>query len=297
MKSTSEQDRALWPEQEIEERQAVLPEERSGQRLDQALELLFPNWGRRVRQRLWERGQVLVNDTPRPKGFRVEAGQTIAFRPLPAVRPAAGRSVRIAVVAATERFAAVYKPEEVHTAAVALRAGPTLEGRLEELFPQQDARLCNRLDKETSGLVLVAFGPESLDRYLVLQDQGLVEKTYLAVVQGVLPGGITVSRVIDRAGHKKVRVIEDVEADPLRWTRIRSVTVGRARKRSLVEVVIHKGHRHHIRAHLAHIGHPIVGDLLYGGPEAARLFLHHGRVAMPGFEASAAPDWGASWHD
>ncbi len=297
MKSTQGEDMALRPEQEIRERQAVLPEERNGQRLDQALELLFPHWGRRVRQRLWERGQVLVNDIPRPKGFRVETGQTIAFRPLPVARPAAPCPDRIVVVTATERFAAVYKPEGVHTAAVALRAGLTLEECLQELFPLQDARLCNRLDRETSGLVLVAFGPDSLDRYLVLQDQGRVEKGYLAVVQGALTGGTTVSRVIDRTGHKKVRVLEDAESDPLRWTRIRSVKVGRARKRSLVEVVIHKGHRHHIRAHLAHIGHPILGDAVYGGPEAARLFLHHGRVSMPGFTASAAPRWDPSWQD
>jgi 23S rRNA pseudouridine1911/1915/1917 synthase len=151
---------------------------------------------------------------------------------------------------------------------------------------------------------MAGLGAEAPARYRVFEDQGLIVKRYLAVVAGRPDwgGGETVvRRGLDTAGRKKTRVLDADSPDRLRWTEVRTLRDcldrgpdgGPGRDAVLVLATIRKGARHQIRAHLAGLGHPILGDPLYGPwpDQEGPLFLHHFRIDFPGFSAQAWPDW------
>lgn len=290
----------------------TVPQAMEGRRLDGALELLLPDQGLRARKRLLETHRVLVDGRPRPKGYRVQAGQILTLEPLDArtaeADPSDWPGLRV-VGQSTGRMAALCKPPGLDTEALAGAAGPSLEAFLPHFFPGRYARLVNRLDRHVSGLVLVALSPEAARDYRAHEDARAVTKVYLALVhvaegggQGVRPGDeLVIDLAIDAARRTTVRVTAEPDPTGLRHTRVRflgpppdldglspDVLPGDA---MLARVAIHKGARHQIRAHLAHAGHPIVGDSVYGLSEPGPLYLHHALVDLPGFRAHADPPW------
>ena len=291
--------------------QATVPQAMEGQRLDAALELLAPGQGLRARKRLMETHRVLVDGRPRPKGYRVQAGQVLSLEPLDGAAPAAldpadWPGLRV-VGQATGRLAALCKPAGLDTQALAGAPGPSLEAFLPLFFPGRDAVLVNRLDRPVSGVVLAALSPEAARDYRAHEDAGQVTKVYLALVHGGGPGKEPVSgsefvvdRAIDAARRKAVRVLDEPDPTGLRHTSVRFLGPAPGHGLSpnaipedalLARVVIHKGARHQIRAHLAHAGHAIVGDPVYGLGEPGPVYLHHALADLPGFQAHADPLW------
>ncbi len=288
-------------------RTAVVPEAMEGRRLDAALELLAPDTGLRGRKRLLETHRVLVDGRPRPKGYRVQAGQFLSLEPLgeeASLDPGDWPGLRV-VGQATGRMAALCKPAGLDTEALAGSPGPSLEAFLPRFFPGRFAALVNRLDRPVSGVVLAALSPEAADDYRAFEDAGRVTKVYLALVHGGEGGGqpgreLVVDRAIDAARRKAVRVLDEPDPTALRRTRVRFLGPALGPGVSpdaipedavLARVVIRKGARHQIRAHLAHAGHPIVGDPVYGHGEPGPLYLHHALADLPGFQAHADPLW------
>ncbi len=265
----------------------VYPEDLPPARLDKVLAQNL-GLGLRRSRALIEQGQVLVDDRPFPKGGRVRPGQRVSLIPpvSSADMPAsiAPVSPAVNVVARDERFAALAKPAGLHS--VAGRGEPCLESVLPALS-LEGWRLVNRLDFLTSGLVLAAVGDTDVDAYKSWQDEGLVSKWYLALVHGEVDALELRGRILDE--KRRVVRVSDEEDGHLRWTWAKAVQ--RADGKTLVLARIFKGRRHQIRAHLAHAGHPLVGDPVYGAGEAEGLRLHHWRVDMPGFSAMWLPDW------
>lgn len=277
---------------------AVVDAASHGLRLDQALALLTPGLGRRGRLRLLQEFDVLVDGRPQPKGFRVQQGQSLSLRPRgsPQATSEFAPELELRVLTQDKAFAALFKPECMDSASLAGKtASPSVESLLPKLFPGRDPKLCNRLDRPTAGILLVGFGQEMAARYRELENAGLVDKRYLALVHGRLESEITLHNALDTARRSVTRVL-DSPAPPERWTQAtplehRLVDGGPA---TLVQARIRKGARHQIRAHLAHAGRPIVGDTLYGlGEGEGRLHLLHAALRMPGFEATCAPHWPA----
>jgi 23S rRNA pseudouridine1911/1915/1917 synthase len=139
--------------------------------------------------------------------------------------------------------------------------------------------IVHRLDKDTSGVILVAR-TDAAHRALAEQFAGrTVEKTYLALVHG---------KVRADSG----RITKPIARDPVRRTRMtarlesgrEALTEYRVRKRfekfTYLEVRIGTGRTHQIRVHLASIGHPVAGDRVYGAQPAQRLFLHAWRIGF-----------------
>jgi 23S rRNA pseudouridine1911/1915/1917 synthase len=273
-----------------------IPDTAAGRRLDDVLSLLLPRAGRRCRQRLIQAGVVTVDGKRQPKGYRVAPGQElrVAEREEQDNQPLEDEWRRIAVVQETEAYAAVCKPGGMHTQFQAAGSHSALEAVLPRLFSGRDAVLLNRLDRDTSGLVLAAFSPQAAEAYARMQDAGKTAKTYLALVHGRMEAETRLCWALDSAKRKKVRVLAHIDSDPLRWTTVRPLVCSEQYQVSLVQAEISKGRRHQIRAHTAAIGHPVVGDALYGSDVQGRMYLHHWRIRFPGFEAVAAPDWGAS---
>jgi 23S rRNA pseudouridine1911/1915/1917 synthase len=258
----------------------LYPEGLPPTRLDKVLALQLGFGVRRCRA-LIEAGRVLVDDRPCAKGALIRPGQHIRVT---VPEDAAPDCHDVRLVARNRSFAALAKPGGLHT--VAGQEAACLESCLPGLG-LEGWELLNRLDCLTSGLVLAAAEKQDAAAYKGWQDAGQVGKWYLALARGLVASLECRGRILDDK-RSVVRVTTD-EDDPLRWTRVRALR--QIDGNTLLLVKIFKGRRHQIRAHLAHAGHPLLGDPVYGAGEPGGLYLHHWRLDMPGFTASLLPDW------
>ncbi|WP_207260984.1 RluA family pseudouridine synthase [Desulfovibrio sp. Huiquan2017] len=259
-----------------------------GLRLDRVLETVMPGTGLRLRRRLCEEERVLVDGRARKPGYRVRTGQPVEVKEVEEMATPSALGLRI--VKCEDGFAAVNKPGGVHSALIAGKSEANAEAVLPNLFPGQAPVLLNRLDHMTSGLLLVALTPEARRAYLEYEGQGSIKKFYLARVRGRLDGIVSVRNRLDTDDRKITRVLAESDPDFRRWTGVTALSHDNMADTSLVRCLIMKGARHQIRAHLASIGHPIVGDPLYGGGECPHgLMLQHQRLEMPGFQVEIIP--------
>ncbi len=207
------------------------------------------------------------------------------------------------VVTQNQYFAAIFKPSGLHSTVIGGSAHPALEAHLSELLPQEvfppqrlsqqrfHPRLLNRLDGQTSGLVLAARTPEAVLLWQRAEAKGVVEKRYLAVIEGILHGSCVVYAPLDTDQRKRSRVcigiapfVRHTFVTPLLTTCTYNNTeheknTGREdsghkdttslQGYSLVGCMIRKGARHQIRAHLGALGLPLLGDTRYGGKPLA----------------------------
>jgi len=267
--------------------------EEAGQRLDTVVVRLLPHEGLRARRRLCASGAVLVNGRPGAKGLRVGLGDRIELlQPSEAERSVPKQALlsAVTVIEQSPHYAALLKPPGLHSESLPAGFEAGVSEVLPELFPGRPVELLNRLDRQTGGLLLVALSHEAGTEYRRLQDRGEVLKEYLAVVQGRIAGPVEVRAAIDAADRPKVRVA-GLEKDIKRWTGVVPLHYSPDHGRTLVLARILKGRRHQIRAHLAHCGHPIVGDEVYGSGREGRMYLHHYRISFPGFIARSRPVW------
>jgi 23S rRNA pseudouridine1911/1915/1917 synthase len=144
-------------------------------------------------------------------------------------------------------------------------------GRVRLYLGHPEGRLVNRLDRETSGVVLIAKSADVAGELgKILASAGSVEKRYDAIVHGHVMTGLTIAAALGKDELSPVAIKDCVRPDgaPARTDArpVRRFTRGE-RTFSLVEVRPHTGRKHQIRIHLAHAGHPIVGDKLYGADE------------------------------
>lgn len=267
----------------------------SGSRLDSFLAREAGLGSLRLVRGRWGDLQVRVNRFKGAKGQRLNADDLVSYCPLQRTdteqRPARELQAQVQVVARSNEYLALFKPAGMHTQSPGLRGKPGLEDMLGDILPAQTPLLLNRLDRDTSGLILLAADTRARKRYQEFQEQGKAEKRYLALVQGRITGELCLQQPLDTAHRRKVQVLEG-RAKALRWTYVQPLACLPGAGLSLVRIIIQKGARHQIRAHLAYCGHPVHGDQLYAGKTlACRLFLHHYYVSLPGFQASCLPGW------
>ncbi|OOG23642.1 23S rRNA pseudouridine(1911/1915/1917) synthase [Thioalkalivibrio denitrificans] len=267
-----------------------VPDELAGQRLDAALARMYPDYSRsRIRQWI-EAGWVRLDDRiPRPRDA-VRAGGQVEIRaqvePASEDRP---EDIPLSVVYEDDTLIVINKPPGlvVHPAA-GNRAGTLVNALLHhapELAALPRAGIVHRLDKETSGLLVVARTLEAhTDLVRQLQARS-VGRQYLALVHGVVVAGGTVDAPVGRHPVDRKRMAVVSGGKP-------AVTHYRVEARfpahTLLRVSLETGRTHQIRVHMAHIHHPIVGDPVYGG----RLKLAAGlseaaRDAIKGFRRQA----------
>lgn len=286
----------------------TVDEESAGQRLDNFLIRVLKGVPKTHIYRIIRSGEVRRNKGRVSADDRVQAGDVLRIPPIrlseraeeKAAHPAPARE--FPVLFEDEAFLAIDKP-----AGVAVHGGSGVSfGVIEQMRQARpQARLLelvHRLDRETSGLLLLAKKKSALKN---LQDQfreRVTGKTYLALVRGHWPAN---RKVLDQPLHKyllpdgerRVRVTTPDDPDGMR-----SITLVKVARRipappgldfpegfSLLEVTIKTGRTHQIRVHLSHAGHPIVGDDKYGDFELnrqlarlgfKRMFLHAWRLQL-----------------
>ena len=292
----------------------IVGDERQGQRLDAALAVLFPVLGLRGRRRLWKGHRVLVDGIARSPAFKLRGGELI--RLVWISPPDAEEKLFAAFFDDPPRLIArrgtlffFYKPRGLHTEQLAGASEPSLAGLLERITPDAAGmrfRLLTRLDQGTSGIVPAAGDEGAARRWRQREQAGEMDKHYLALLEGWLDAEQTAHNALDLTRARRTRV-SDGEGPALRHTRIRPLghfqaadapelmygCPGEARV-TLALCRIAQGARHQIRAHAAHIGYPLVGDMLYGAQGGTSFLLHHCRIQWSDGQVSSAPPWIAS---
>ena len=273
----------------------VVPEEGAGERLDR---FLAGSLGSRARaQSLIDRGLVRVDGQPRAKRYVVRVGQRIEVEhrddPPSASAPA---QMELTVPYEDEHLLVVDKPAGVvvHPA----RGHPTgtlaqaLAGRIAGGDEPARAGIVHRLDRDTSGLLVVAKNDAVHRALKALLSARRLRREYLALVEGRPSARSgTIDAPIGR--HRRDRVLMSIDSEDPREARTHFEVEELMGEATLLRVALETGRTHQIRVHMAAIGHPVVGDSAYGGAAwygLERQFLHAARLAFAHPVTGAALD-------
>ena len=252
----------------------TIPPEHAGQRLDQALAELLADYSR-TRLKEWiDDGRVLVDGARlRPKD-KVLGGERIEIDAiLPAAVDVAAEAIELNVVHQDRHVLVIDKPAGLVVHPGAGNLAGTLQNALlhfdEDLAQVPRAGIVHRLDKDTSGLMVVARTIDAHTALVRAIEAREVEREYEAICLGVMTGGGTVDAPIGRHPVDRVRMaIREDGREAVTHYRV----LQRFRGHTHVRCKLETGRTHQIRVHLAHIQYPLVGDRVYGG----RLLLPKG---------------------
>ncbi len=260
----------------------------AGVRLDQFLATAA---GSRARAQQWiESGHVLVDGTGRPKRYTVSPGERVVVAgPLGDERIGADASepaVPFTVMVEDEHLLIIDKPPGlvVHPAR-GHRTGTlsqALSGRGAGGEEPWRAGIVHRLDRDTSGLLVVAKSDWAHRALKALIIDRMLRREYLALVAGTPPARSgTIDAPIGR--DRRDRVVMSIDSEDPREARTHFAIDRLLPRTALLRVTLETGRTHQIRVHMASIGHPVVGDRTYGGPMwfgLERQFLHAARLAF-----------------
>ncbi len=271
----------------------------AGQRLDRAIPGLVPGFSRTRAQAAIEAGLVSVNGRAARSSLLLEPGMRVVVQtptasdaPLSPPDEAMQQSLRIvyedeAMLVVDKPAGVVVHPAPGHPAGTLVDAllahAPDLHGGDDASRPG----IVHRLDKDTSGLLVVAKNAEAHTQLATQMQAHSMVKRYLALVEGQMPAteGV-IDASIGRDPRHRQRMALVSEHSGGRDARTRFRVLGAGKGRSLLELTLETGRTHQIRVHLAAVQHPVVGDPVYGRPQPPlppRQFLHaaHLELAHP----------------
>ena len=273
--------------------------EDSGERLDRFLAAQLPEMSRTRIQALVDRGRVTINGAVAKRSHRMEQEESIVIEiPAPAPSAAQPEAIPLEILYSDADLAVINKSAGmiVHPGA-GVKSGTLVNallyefgsrGELSSIGGELRPGIVHRLDRETSGAMLVARNDRAHHALVEQFSSHRIEKTYVALVHGNLKQDSgSIELPVARDLHRRIRMTtkrREGRAARTDW---------RARLRfpgyTLVEADLHTGRTHQIRVHFSALGHPVVGDTLYGAPRVpkigersapllARNFLHAARL-------------------
>ena len=270
-------------------RELVVPPGAAGARLDAWLVEALDDVSRSVAAGLIDAGAVLVDGAAVSKSARLKGGEVVRVGELPAPE-APTLPAEPGLVWEEERFVVVDKPPGVVVHPAPGHRGVTLVEWLAEREPGWDPHAVHRLDRDTSGLMLVAKGETAQREIQAALRRREILREYLALVTGRLTSRTgTIDVPIGRDVRRRTRM--STRTDTPREARTHFAVERFAGDHTLVRARLETGRTHQIRAHFAAIGHPLAGDREYGAAKELgleRQFLHSARLGLEGREWESA---------
>ncbi|MFN5746757.1 MAG: 23S rRNA pseudouridine(1911/1915/1917) synthase RluD [Methylococcaceae bacterium] len=247
---------------------AEIPLDLAGLRLDQALSTIFPEYSRSRLQEWIRGGAALIDGTTLPAKYRVLGGEQICLRTeSQSLTQVAAQDIPLNIVHEDDAIIIVDKPAGLVVHPAAGHPDGTLQNALlnhcETLAGVPRCGIVHRIDKDTSGLLMVA---KTLEAHKTLVDQlqeRSVHREYVALCQGAMTGGGSIDQPIGRHGMDRKRFAVVRTGGKAAVTHYRLAE--RFASHTLVHVTLETGRTHQIRVHMAHINYPLVGDPVYGG--------------------------------
>jgi 23S rRNA pseudouridine1911/1915/1917 synthase len=267
----------------------------SGERIDRALAKALPDFSRSQIQKLIREGRVTISGTEIKAGYRITDGEvvTVSLPPVESTEIVA-ENIPLEICYEDDDVTVINKPAGMVVHPSPGHDSGTLVNALLAYYPDlpgigQEKRpgIVHRLDKDTSGLIIVAKNDVAL-RHLQLQFQErYIQKGYLALVHGrFVKSEILVDAPIGRdvKDRKRMAVIPAGSSAQAKTAQTLVALRSQSSDYSLLECSPYTGRTHQIRVHLAYINHPIVGDTVYGNkkgsPLLARQFLHANKLSF-----------------
>jgi len=275
---------------EEHEMEASVGADLAGARLDQALAALFPDYSRSRLQAWTREGRVSVNGEQRRPRDKVALGDTLRVRALIEDQVACEpQDIPLHMVYEDEHILVIDKAANLVVHPAAGNPDGTIQNALlfhdPNLIELPRAGIVHRLDKDTTGLMVIAKSQAAHKRLVDAIAAREIKREYRALVIGSMPAGGTIDMPIGRHPTQRTRMAVNPMGKP-------SVTHFRVlehfRGHTLLKVMLETGRTHQIRVHMAHLRHPIFGDPVYGG----RLHLPGGasqdlKGVMRGFKRQA----------
>ncbi len=274
-------------------RSFTVPAQHHGERLDRALAALVPELSRSYLNQLVGEGAARINaSTVTKPAQRLRAGDRIdiELRPTPMSQAFVPQALPLDVVYEDEHLIVIHKPAGLvvhpapgHWGGTLLNALLARDAGAARLLR---AGIVHRLDKDTSGLMVVARTAPAMEALVALLAARQVTREYLALAHGPWRGlpEREVDAPIGRDPRHRLRMaVVDMEQHPGKPAQTQFELLQATARFSLLRCRLRTGRTHQIRVHLAHLGHPLVADALYGGMPAAgltRQALHARRLAF-----------------
>jgi 23S rRNA pseudouridine1911/1915/1917 synthase len=279
--------------QEVENRICEIPSDMHGWRVDRALARLIPEFSRSYLQQLMADGAVQARGAPlRKPAARVQVGEQlqVELRPTQQAMAFVAQPMALDVVFEDAHLLVIHKPAGlvVHPAA-GHWSGTLLNGLLAHhsaaaTLPR--AGIVHRLDKDTSGLMLVGKSRAAMDALVRAIAAREVHREYLALAHGAWKGAPEqgVDQPVGRDTHNRLRMaVLRPEASGAKSAQTTIRLLDGSPTHCLLACKLHTGRTHQIRVHMAWLGHPLVGDTLYGGKPVLgmqRQALHATRLRL-----------------